>query len=242
MTQNHTTFEEFLKRHSVHTNTRRTVPEVSIGDSPPCVAVITSGGDSPGMNPAVRAIVRGALHQGYRVYGVKDGYLGLCRGGDEDIVELNWIDVSGIIHEGGTILGTARCEDFRTEQGRKKVVHNLIRRGINTLIIVGGDGSLTGASILHRNWPTFVTEILDKLTDEEKNDPNFWLTKHWTGRDDIKTLQVVGLVGSIDNDMGNTSMTIGCDSALHRICDALDVLQSTAASHHRAFIVEVSNF
>eukprot|EP00012_Vannella_robusta_P009065 CAMPEP_0206205796 /NCGR_PEP_ID=MMETSP0166-20121206/14472_1 /ASSEMBLY_ACC=CAM_ASM_000260 /TAXON_ID=95228 /ORGANISM="Vannella robusta, Strain DIVA3 518/3/11/1/6" /LENGTH=786 /DNA_ID=CAMNT_0053625961 /DNA_START=97 /DNA_END=2454 /DNA_ORIENTATION=+ len=216
----------------------RFTPRSQYDENRPCVAVLTSGGDSPGMNPAVRAIVRGALHQGYRVYGIRDGYRGLCRGSDEDIVELNWIDVSGIIHKGGTFLGTARCEDFRTTKGRKKVVLNLISRGINSLIIIGGDGSLTGASILHKEWTGYVDELLNEMAEEEKS--SGWFSKYWKDREEeIRTLQVVGLVGSIDNDMGNTSMTIGCDSALHRICTALDIISSTAASHQRAFVVEV---
>jgi len=231
--------KNFIQNAFTRLGSPRVLAEVEKGTTPPCVAIITSGGDSPGMNPAVRAIIRGALHQGYRVYGIRDGYLGLCRGGPSDIVELNWIDASGIIHLGGTFLGTARCEDFRSEAGRKKVTKNLLSRGINCLIIVGGDGSLTGASILHKEWSKWVNEILSELSEEEKSDPTSWYQTFWNGRDDISTLQVVGLVGSIDNDMGDTAMTIGCDSALRRICTAIDILSSTAASHHRAFVVEV---
>ena len=120
------------------------------------------------------------------------------------------------------------------------VVFNLLSRGINRLIIVGGDGSLTGAQKLHANWPIFTDEILAALSKEEKSSPESWYGKHWRGREsDIHNLHIVGLVGSIDNDMGMTSMTIGCDSALNRICSAVDILSSTAASHQRVFVVEV---
>ena len=214
----------------------------TIPDTAPCVAVLTSGGDSPGMNPAVRAIVRGALNQGFRVYAVRDGYLGLCRGEETDIAPINWVDVCGIIQLGGTFLGTNRSEEFRKVEGRKKVTLNLLSRGINSLIIVGGDGSLTGASILCKEWSEFVDEIVGALTDEQKNDPEFWYCKYWKGREDMNTLQVVGLIGSIDNDMGNSSMTIGCDTALKRICTDIDILSSTAASHQRVFIIEVSKY
>ena len=206
----------------------------------PRIGVITSGGDAPGMNPALRAIVRTALHQGARVYAVKDGYLGLCRGGIDDFKEMFWNDVGGIIHIGGTFLGTARSEDFRTIPGRKKVVLNLIKLGINRLIIIGGDGSLTGAQLLFDNWGEFVDEIIENVKRNPNDPSNGWFKENWEGREyEIKTLHIVGLVGSIDNDMGNTSMTIGCDSALDRICTAIDILTSTATSHRRDFVIEV---
>jgi 6-phosphofructokinase 1 len=169
------------------------------------IGVLTSGGDAPGMNAAVRAVVRTALFLGARVYAVKNGYQGLVNGGDE-IVHVDAKFVTGIIHDGGTILGSARCKEFRTPEGRRKAIQNMKALGIHRLVVIGGDGSLTGAMVLHEEW---------------------------------SELQIVGLVGSIDNDMYGTDLTIGADTALHRIVEAIDAISDTAASHQRAFVVKV---
>jgi len=221
-------------------SSQKLVPPKKSQPSITTIGVITSGGDAPGMNPALRTIVRGALNRNCRVVAIQDGYLGLCRGNPEDFQEISWADVGGIIHIGGTFLGTARSDDFRTIEGRKNVVRNLLRNGINRLVIVGGDGSLTGARILAENWRDFSKEIIDQVKASDNQEDKAWFDLHWKGKEDeLRWLHIVGLVGSIDNDMGNTSMTIGCDSALHRICAAIDTLSSTASSHQRDFVVEV---
>lgn len=191
-----------------------------------CLAVMTSGGDAPGMNAAVRSVVRTALKNNIKVFAIKEGYQGLVEGGDS-IIEVDWDYVSGIIDKGGTKIGTTRCESFKKKQGQLKAVRNMISKGIDRLIVIGGDGSLTGASCLQENWPELAAELLTdkKITREQSSQ--------------YPRLAVVGLVGSIDNDMWGTDMTIGADSALHRISSAVDAISSTAASHHRIFVVEV---
>ena len=191
-----------------------------------CVAVLTSGGDSQGMNSALRAIVRLSLHHGMRVYAVHEGYQGLVDGGDM-VEECSWNSVSNILHRGGTIIGTARCMDFREREGRLRAAANLVKRGIGNLVVIGGDGSLTGASVFKEEWPGLLAELQQeqRITTEEAEKCRF--------------LNIVGLVGSIDNDMCGTDMTIGTDSALHRIIEAVDCLTSTAASHQRNFVLEV---
>ena len=181
---------------------------------------------SQGMNAALRAIVRLALFNGMRAYVVYEGYQGLVDGGDF-IKECEWSSVSDILHRGGTVIGTARCKEFREREGRLKAVENLIKRGINNLAIIGGDGSLTGASIFKEEWSGLVQELVEsnRITEGEAVLCSY--------------LNVVGLVGSIDNDMCGTDMTIGTDSALHRIIEAIDCLTSTAASHQRSFVLEV---
>lgn len=191
-----------------------------------CLAVMTSGGDAPGMNAAVRAVVRTALKNNIKIFAIKEGYQGLVEGGDS-IIEVDWDYVSGIIDKGGTKIGTTRCEAFRTKEGQLKAARNMITKGIDRLIIIGGDGSLTGAGCFRGNWPGLTAKLLadNKITREQaKQHPR---------------LAVVGLVGSIDNDMWGTDMTIGADSALHRISSAVDAISSTAASHQRIFVVEV---
>lgn len=190
------------------------------------LGVLTSGGDAQGMNAAVRAAVRAGLDRGAEVYGIYEGYQGMIEGGDL-IRPLLWESVGGILHQGGTLLGTARSPGFRTRDGRKKAVCNLLQYGINRLVIIGGDGSLTGAHILRQEW----TDLLDELVAEGELDPTVAAENDY--------LCIAGLVGSIDNDMIGTDMTIGADSALHRITEALDAITSTAASHQRAFVVEV---
>ncbi|XP_077868778.1 ATP-dependent 6-phosphofructokinase, muscle type-like [Saccoglossus kowalevskii] len=191
-----------------------------------CIAVFTSGGDSQGMNAAVRAVVRMGIYVGFRVYCIHEGYQGMVDGG-ENIREMGWADVSGIIQLGGTVIGSARCKDFREREGRKKACLNLVRRGISNLVVIGGDGSLTGANLFKKEWSELIGELKqeDAVTDE-----------------DIKKcshLNIVGMVGSIDNDFCGTDMTIGTDSALHRIIEAVDAISTTAQSHQRTFVLEV---
>jgi 6-phosphofructokinase 1 len=190
------------------------------------LAVMTSGGDAQGMNAAVRAVVRTALDKGIEVYAVYEGYQGMVAGGDY-IREMNWDSVGGILHRGGTVIGTARSEEFRTREGRKKAARNLIEKGIDSLVVIGGDGSLTGANIFRQEWP----ELLEELVKEGEIDRQV--------ADEHSYLLIAGLVGSIDNDTYGTDMTIGADSALHRITEAVDAITSTAASHQRTFVVKV---
>jgi len=190
------------------------------------IAVLTSGGDSGGMNPTVRAVVRSALHHGIDAYAVHEGYRGLVDGG-RAIRRLASSDVGGILQRGGTVLGTARSAEFRTRDGRRQAAHNLVERGIDALVVIGGDGSLTGANLFREEWPGLLAELVDHGAldpDRAAAHPH---------------LRLVGLAGSIDNDMFGTDMTIGADTALHRIVDALDALDSTASSHQRTFVVEV---
>ncbi len=190
------------------------------------LGVMTSGGDAQGMNAAVRAVVRTALNKNLEVYAIYEGYQGMVAGG-EYIRELNWNSVGGILHKGGTVIGTARSEEFRTRQGRKNAAGNLIAHGIDSLVIIGGDGSLTGANIFHQEWPELLQELVvdGKITHQDAE-----AHAH---------LLIAGLVGSIDNDTYGTDMTIGADSALHRITEAVDAITSTAASHQRTFVVKV---
>ena len=190
------------------------------------VGVMTSGGDAPGMNAAVRAVVRAGINQGAEMFAIYEGYQGMIDGG-ERIRRMQWEDVGGILHKGGTIIGTARCQAFRTREGRRVAVQNLLANGINALVVIGGDGSLTGADLLQREWAEHVSELHQsgEISREVAEAHSF--------------ISLAGLVGSIDNDMYGTDMTIGADTALHRITDAIDALTSTAASHQRAFVVEV---
>jgi 6-phosphofructokinase 1 len=190
------------------------------------LAVFTSGGDSQGMNAAVRAVVRTALTRGVDVYAIYEGYQGMVDGGDQ-IRRMAWGDVGGILHQGGTVIGSARCAAFRTREGRRQAAKNLVLRGIDALVCIGGDGSLTGADVFRREWPELLGELAQAgEIDQEEADAH-------------PQLILAGLVGSIDNDMFGTDMTIGADTALHRIIEAVDAIASTAASHQRAFVVEV---
>lgn len=189
------------------------------------LAVMTSGGDSPGMNAAIRAVVRRALDYGLRVYGIYDGYEGLVKGG-EAIQALEWKDVGGILQKGGTFLGTARSQRFRSWEGRQQAVLNMLQHQIEALIVIGGDGSLMGAHVLSSEWQQHLEQISNQTTDENTDDISDQL------------LQVIGLPGSIDNDLYGTDMCIGADTALNHIVRALDDLSSTAASHQRTFVVE----
>ena len=190
------------------------------------IGVLTSGGDASGMNAAVRAIIRTGLGNGLEVCAIFEGYLGLIEGGDK-IRPLGWSDVGGIIQRGGTVIGSARSEEFRTREGRLKAARTILRHGIDSLVVVGGDGSLTGADVLRGEWPDHVTELVARGEIDAAT-----ASRH-------PRLTVVGLVGSIDNDAAGTDMTIGADTALHRITEAIDAISSTASSHQRAFVVEV---
>ncbi|MEI2781690.1 MAG: 6-phosphofructokinase [Candidatus Competibacter sp.] len=190
------------------------------------IGVLTSGGDAQGMNAAVRAVIRAALHFGAGVYAIYEGYQGMVDGGDR-IRPVGWDDVGSILHRGGTVIGTARCPAFREREGRLRAARNLIQHGIDRLVVIGGDGSLTGADTFRREWPELVAEL---VAQGEIDEPA--AQRH-------PALMIAGLVGSIDNDMVGTDMTIGADSALHRIVEAIDAITSTAASHQRSFVVEV---
>lgn len=190
------------------------------------IAVMTSGGDSPGMNAAVRAVVRTGIHFGCDVYAVYEGYKGLLYGG-EYLRQMHWEDVRGWLSEGGTLIGTARCMEFRERWGRKQAAANLISEGIDALIVCGGDGSLTGADLFRSEWPSLVEELVKDGTFTEEQVALY------------KNLTIVGLIGSIDNDMAGSDSTIGAFSALGRICELVDCIDETAKSHSRAFVVEV---
>ncbi len=166
------------------------------------VGVLTSGGDSPGMNAAIRAVVRSCIAQGIKAKGIYRGYQGLI---DDEVRELSSQDVSGIIQRGGTILKSARCMEFKTPEGRKKAFETLQKEQIDALVVIGGDGTFTGA----------------RLLAQEYNVP------------------VIGLPGTIDNDLWGTDSTIGYDTSLNTIMDCVDKLRDTATSHERVFLVEV---
>jgi len=166
------------------------------------IAVMTSGGDSPGMNAAARAVVRTALYEGVKVWGIYNGYHGLL---EEDMFEMKSRDVSDIIQRGGTFLGTARCKRWQTPEGRMQGFKNLADRGIQGLVVIGGDGSLRGAQLLSQE----------------------------TG------IPIVGLPGTIDNDVWGSDYTIGCDTAANTIIDAINKLRDTASAHRRVIVLEV---
>jgi 6-phosphofructokinase 1 len=165
------------------------------------IAVLTSGGDSPGMNAAIRAVVRKALYHNVEVSGIYHGYHGLMNG---NIKPLDLGSVGDIIHRGGTILGTARSEDFKTDEGQQKAVHTLHEHNIEGLVVIGGDGSFRGA---------------EKLSE--------------------KGIAAIGVPGTIDNDIPCTDFTIGFDTALNTVIEAIDKIRDTATSHERTFIIEV---
>ncbi len=190
------------------------------------IGVLTSGGDAPGMNAALRAVVRTALNRGVAVYAIYEGYQGMVDGGDR-IRNMTWDDVSGILQRGGTVIGTARCAAFRTREGRLTAARHLLERDIDRLVVIGGDGSLTGANLFRQEWSSLLAELVQ--TGQVSGE---MAERH-------AYLSIVGLVGSIDNDFYGTDMTIGADTALHRITTALDQISSTAVSHQRSFVVEV---
>ena len=165
------------------------------------IAVLTSGGDAPGMNAALRAVVRMGIHKGIRVMGVKRGYSGLING---EIFEMDRHSVSDIIHRGGTVLRTARCEEFKTEAGREKAVNVLRVFGIDGLVVIGGDGSFKGAQLLSEMG-----------------------------------IATVGIPGTIDNDLTYSEYTIGFDTALNTVLDAINKIRDTSSSHERISVIEV---
>nr|XP_023660549.1 ATP-dependent 6-phosphofructokinase, platelet type isoform X10 [Paramormyrops kingsleyae] len=190
------------------------------------IAVLTSGGDAQGMNAAVRAVVRMGIYVGAKVYFIHEGYQGMVDGGD-NIREATWESVSSMLQVGGTVIGSARCKEFRTHEGRLKAAHNLVQHGITNLCVIGGDGSLTGANLFREEWSGLLEELLQQgLIDADA------VQKY-------SALHIVGMVGSIDNDFCGTDMTIGTDSALHRIIEVVDAIMTTAQSHQRTFVLEV---
>ncbi|XP_063159490.1 ATP-dependent 6-phosphofructokinase, platelet type isoform X3 [Candoia aspera] len=190
------------------------------------IGVLTSGGDAQGMNAAVRAVVRMGIYVEAKVYFIYEGYQGMVDGG-ENIVEVTWESVSSILQVGGTVIGSARCKPFRTREGRLKAACNLVKHGITNLCVIGGDGSLTGANIFRGEWNGLLEELARNGEIEEEAVKNY------------AYLNIVGMVGSIDNDFCGTDMTIGTDSALHRIIEVVDAIMTTAQSHQRTFVLEV---
>jgi 6-phosphofructokinase 1 len=190
------------------------------------IGVLTSGGDAQGMNAAVRAVVRTGIHVGAEVYAITEGWQGAVDGGAA-IRAMDWDSVGNILHRGGTVIGTARSKDFRERTGQLAAARNLLQHGIDRLVVIGGDGSLTGTNEFRKNWAGLLAELVERGELEQ------------SVADQHPALLIAGLVGSIDNDMVGTDMTIGADSALHRIVDAIDAISSTAASHQRSFVIEV---
>ncbi|MFW6378119.1 MAG: 6-phosphofructokinase [Bacillota bacterium] len=166
------------------------------------IGVMTSGGDAPGMNPAIRSVVRTAIYYDMEVVGIKHGYSGMIEGNFESLYRRS---VADIIHRGGTILHSARCPEFETVEGRKKAIENLEKEGVEGVVIIGGDGSLQGA---------------EKLAEESE-------------------IRVVGIPGTIDNDLGGTDYCIGFDTAMNTVIDGVNKIRDTATSHERTFIIEV---
>lgn len=166
------------------------------------IGVLTSGGDAPGMNAAIRAVVRTSIYHGLEVIGIRQGYAGMIK---SDFIPFYSNSVSDILQKGGTILKTARCEEFRTPEGRNKAYHNLKAAGIDGVVVIGGDGSFTGA----------------RLFCEEYDIP------------------FVGVPGTIDNDIYGTDYTIGYDTALNTVVQAVDKIRDTASSLDRMFFIEV---
>lgn len=165
------------------------------------IGVLTSGGDAPGMNAAVRAVVRKAIYHGLEIYGIYNGYAGLMSG---NIQKLSLGSVGDIIHRGGTVLYSARCEEFKTKEGQHAGIEQLKKHGIDGLVVIGGDGSYRGAKALtEQGFPC------------------------------------VGVPGTIDNDIPGTEQTIGFDTALNTVIDAIDKIRDTATSHERTFVIEV---
>uniref|UniRef100_A0A672PT08 6-phosphofructokinase n=1 Tax=Sinocyclocheilus grahami TaxID=75366 RepID=A0A672PT08_SINGR len=191
-----------------------------------CIGVLTSGGDAQGMNAAVRAVVRMGIYVGAKVYFIHEGYQGMVDGGD-NIKEASWESVSSMLQVGGTVIGSARCKDFRTHEGRLHAALNLVQRGITNLCVIGGDGSLTGANLFREEWSGLLDELVQsgEISEEASQIHS--------------ALHIVGMVGSIDNDFCGTDMTIGTDSALHRIIEVVDAIMTTAQSHQRTFVLEV---
>ena len=190
------------------------------------IGVMTSGGDAPGMNAAVRSVVRTTLDKGAQAYAIYNGYQGMVDGGSK-ITPFSWADVGGILHRGGTVIGTARCNAFRERAGRLEAAANLLKNGLSKLVVIGGNGSLTGALLLQSEWSSLLSELVEKgiiLAETAQSHPH---------------LSIAGIAGSIDNDLPGTDISLGADTALHRITSAIDAITDTAASHQRTFVVEV---
>lgn len=166
------------------------------------IGVLTSGGDAPGMNAALRAVTRAAITNGIKVKAIYRGYRGLI---EDEVKEFTSQDVSGIIQRGGTIIKTARCPEFKTEEGRKQAFETIKKEKIDALIVIGGDGSFTGGRLFAQEYD----------------------------------IPVVGIPGTIDNDLWGTDVTIGYDTSLNTIMNCVDILRDTATSHERVFLVEV---
>ncbi|GAA4134664.1 6-phosphofructokinase [Sphingobacterium lactis] len=166
------------------------------------IAVLTSGGDSPGMNAGIRAVIRSGIYHGMNMFGIRRGYDGMVQG---DIMAMDAKSVANIIQRGGTILKTARSEEFKTLEGRKQAYENLKKHNIDALVVIGGDGTFTGAS-------KFIEEF---------------------------DIPIIGMPGTIDNDLNGTDFTIGYDTAINTVVDAVDKIRDTAESHDRLFVVEV---
>ncbi|MDA8699349.1 6-phosphofructokinase [Flavobacteriaceae bacterium] len=171
-------------------------------NQPKKIAVLTSGGDAPGMNAALRAVVRASVFYGIECFAIHQGYQGLI---DNEFELMNARSVNNIINKGGTIIKSARCLEFRTPEGRKKAYNNIKNGGIEALVVIGGDGSFTGAMIF-------------------QNEFNF---------------PVIGIPGTIDNDIYGTRYTLGYDTAINTVVEAIDKIRDTASSHNRLFFVEV---
>ncbi|MCQ2559786.1 MAG: 6-phosphofructokinase [Clostridia bacterium] len=166
------------------------------------IGVLTSGGDSSGMNAAVRAVVRKAIYHGLEVMGIKRGYSGIIEG---EVMPMNLGSVADIVHRGGTMLRTARSEEFKTPEGRRKAYENLKRFGVQGLVVIGGDGSMRGAAALHQEY----------------------------------NLPIVVIPATIDNDLAGTDYSIGFDTAVNCVVEAVNRIRDTATSHERTFVIEV---
>ena len=167
------------------------------------IAVLTSGGDAPGMNPCIRAVVRTAIYHGLAVVGVKQGYKGLI---ENDMQEMNRRSVSNILNLGGTILKTARCLEFRTDDGMETAYQNLKAQSVDALVVIGGDGTFTGALRFSKRYPD---------------------------------IAIMGIPGTIDNDLYGTTYTLGFDTATNTVIEAIDKIRDTADAHDRLFFIEV---
>lgn len=166
------------------------------------IGVLTSGGDAPGMNAAIRAIVKYGISHGVSVYGIYQGFKGLI---ENNVKKIGYKDVNNIIQTGGTVLGSARCEEFREKNGRLKALYTLQQHQIEGLIVIGGDGSFAGANLLHDEYG----------------------------------IPVIGIPATIDNDIHGTDFTIGYDTCLNTVINAVDKIRDTASSHRRIFFIEV---
>ncbi|XP_061181740.1 ATP-dependent 6-phosphofructokinase-like isoform X2 [Saccostrea echinata] len=223
----HSVRDSMSRKDSIMTERGREGQELAWGSGTgKSIGVFTSGGDSQGMNSSVRAVVRMGAYLGCKVFYIKEGYQGMVDGGD-NIVEATWASSSGIMQRGGTVIGSARCQDFRERGGRMKAAENLVNNNITNLVVIGGDGSLTGANLFRQEWAELLDDLLKNGRISEQQ------------RKDCTQLNIVGLVGSIDNDFCGTDMTIGADTALHRIVEAVDCIATTASSHQRCFVLEV---